>query len=120
MRETMVGAVVEARPFAARLRSRWVQLAARKTPLALGAERVEVEVRIAPPPGLHLEAAPPQRVESPFGTFTREERVEGGALLRTERLEVRRSRVPPERYAELVAFASAVDEIQERPVALTR
>ena len=31
-----------------------------------------------------------------------------------------RGRIPPERYAELAAFAAAVDQLQERPVVLAR
>jgi len=40
------------------------------------------------------------------------ERVEGGALVREDRLEVRRGRVAPAGYAEVVRFAGEVDEAQ--------
>jgi hypothetical protein len=66
------------------------------------------------------QAAPAASVDGPYGTFTRTESVEGRRLVREERLELRRGRIPPESYAEFTTFAAAVDLIQQRPVVFTR
>ena len=115
------GLVLDAPLLPARLAARLSQLATRTTPLVIGApelsrQRIEIEV----PEGLRPVAAPPASVEGPFGAFTRTERVEGRKLVREERLELRRGRIPPDRYAEFTTFAAAVDLIQQRPVTFGR
>jgi hypothetical protein len=40
--------------------------------------------------------------------------------VREERLELRRGRIPPDRYAEFTTFVAAVDLIQQRPVTFGR
>jgi tetratricopeptide repeat protein len=132
-REAGGALVVEAPLMQARLGARHVQLAARRTPLLVeSAERAELRLVVRPPPG--VEARPgladqpgpvawpgaPERLETPFGTFSRRERAEGGALVREERLELHRGRVAPEDYPAFGAFCGAVDAIQARPVVLPR
>jgi hypothetical protein len=56
------------------------------------------------------------RLEAPQGTYSRAERVEGGKLVREDRLELRRSRVSPADYPAFARFAAAVDEAQGLPV----
>ncbi len=104
-----------------RLGARYVQLAARTTPLLVEAtERATLRLRATPPPGASAEARPPVRLTTPFGTFTREERVEGGVLLREDRLLLRRGRVAPADYPAFAAFCAAVDALQARPVSFRR
>jgi hypothetical protein len=104
-----------------RLGARYVQLAARTTPLLVeGTERATLRLRATPPPGASAEAGAPVRLTTPFGTFTREERVEGGVLLREDRLLLRRGRVAPADYPAFAAFCAAVDALQARPVSFRR
>jgi hypothetical protein len=116
------GAVlVEAPLLQARLGPRYLQLAARTTPLLIdGSERSEGRLVVRPPPGVAALAGAEERRESPFGAFERRERVEGGALVREERLELRRGRVAPGDYQAFAAFCGAVDAVQARPVAFPR
>jgi hypothetical protein len=115
------GVVVDAQVFPARLGARWVQVASRRTPLLVAApERGTLRLEIVAPEGLLPRAEAPQRVETPFGTFVREERVEGRALVREESLRLLRGRVAPERYPDFAAFAGAVDAVQERPAVFGR
>jgi hypothetical protein len=115
------GLVVDSAILPARLAARYVAVAARATPLVLDMpEVVEQRVEITAPAGLVPEAAPPATLESPFGTFSRSERVDGGTLVQEDRYALQRARVAPERYAEFAAFAAAVDHLQERPAAFAR
>jgi len=103
-----------------RLGARFVQLAARRTPLLVGErERTVVRLVVIPPAGLAPPAAPPPvRLETPHGRFTRSESAEGGAYRREDRLELERGRVAPEAYPAFAAFCGAVDEVEARPVVL--
>jgi hypothetical protein len=116
------GAVlVDAPMLAARLGARHVRLAARTTPLLLdAAERSLMRLTVTPPPGLSARPSAPERLEGPFGAFERTERLEGGALVREDRLELRRGRIAPEAYGAFAAFAGGVDEVQARPVVFPR
>jgi hypothetical protein len=113
--------VVDAPLLQLRLGARHVQLAARTTPLLVEAsERATLRLTISPPPGQSARAAPPERLQTPFGSFARSDRVEGGALVREDRLELPRGRVAPADYAAFGAFCGAVDAIQARPVVFPR
>lgn len=115
------GMVMDAPLFPARLASRYVQIAQRRTPLLLPTPEVGVaKVEIVAPEGLAVRASPARKVETPFGTFTRTERAEGRTLVREDRLAVTRGRVPPERYGDFAAFAAAVDAIQDDPAVFHR
>jgi hypothetical protein len=100
-----------------RLGARYVQLASRRTPLLLATrERTVLRLTVTPPPG--LQPAPPaaQRLESPFGTFTRSERLEAGTFWREDRLDLRSGRIAPEAYQAFAEFCGAVDALEARPV----
>jgi len=102
-----------------RLGARFVQVAARKTPLVLQIpERSVQRMEIVAPEGYAPAAAPPRTVESPFGAFSRADRVEGRTLVREAKLELARGRIAPERYPEFAAFAGAVDAVQEETMAI--
>jgi hypothetical protein len=73
---------------------------------------------VTPPPGETPVAGAPVRMEAPQGSYVREERVEGGRLVREDRLELRRSRIPVDAYPEFARFAAAVDEAQALPMDL--
>jgi hypothetical protein len=111
------GLALDAPLLPARLAARLAQLASRTTTLVVGApenavQRIEIEL----PEGLVPEPAPAAAVDGPFGSFSRTERAEGRTLVREERLVLPRGRIPPERYADLAAFAGAVDQLQQRAV----
>jgi hypothetical protein len=100
-----------------RLAPEYVQIASRRTPLLIAtADRSVQRVRVVPPPGLSLRAGPPVALQDRHGRYARTERIEAGALVREERLEIDRGRVAPEEYPGLAAFAAAVDEAQEAPL----
>jgi hypothetical protein len=115
------GLALDAPLLAARLAPRLAQLAARTTPFLLPTpdltvQRVEIEV----PEGFAPSPGPAAHVEAPWGDFVRTERVEGRTLVREERVELRRGRIPPDRYPELATFAAAVDQVQQRPATFLR
>lgn len=115
------GAVIDAPLFPARLAARLVQVGRRRTPLLLPApERSRQRIELVAPAGLRPVAEEARRLEGPFGAYERTDRVDGATLVREERLDLQRGRVPPERYPDLAAFAAAVDQLQERPVVLAR
>ncbi len=116
------GLVFESALAAADLAGRYVRLAARTTPLLLQtSERTVTQIEIVPPAGMQVVAAPPSRLATPFGVYERTDRAaEGGALVRSERLELSRARVQPQAYPEFSAFAATVDATQEQPIRLTR
>ncbi|MBL0275367.1 MAG: hypothetical protein IPQ24_04555 [Anaeromyxobacter sp.] len=104
-----------------RLGARHVQLATRTTPLLLATtERATLRLTVVPPPGVRPVAGLPQRLETPFGSYARTERVEAGALVREERLLLPRGRIAPADYPAFAAFCAAVDALQARPVTLPR
>jgi hypothetical protein len=102
-----------------RLGSRFVQVAARRTPLLVAErERTVVRLSVTAPPGLRPPPGQPaRRLESPLGRFTRTEASEGGTWRREDRLELDRGRVAPADYPAFAAFCGAVDEVEARPVA---
>ncbi len=112
------GLVLDAAIEPARLGARYVQVAARTTPLVIGLpETIEQRIEVVAPEGFRPEPAPAGAADGPFGSFTRSERTDGRTLVREERLALRRGRIAPERYADFAAFAAAVDHLQQRPVA---
>jgi hypothetical protein len=115
------GLVLDAAILPAKLGPRFVQVAARTTPLLLAIpERSVQRVEVVAPEGFAPVALPSAPVETPFGAFARTDRVEGRTLVREERLDLDRGRVAPERYADFAAFAAAVDAAQEQPIAIDR
>ncbi len=111
--------VIEAVPYAIRLSGRYAQLGARETPLLLGAdERVSIRVSVVPPPGAAPQPAAARDVAGPHGRYRRAEKVEGGALVREDSVEVLRARIPPAEYPSFARFVSEVDEAQGAPMDL--
>ena len=109
--------VVEDVPYPSRLGHRFAPTASRESPLLIGVgDRSSLRIEVTPPPGDVPVAGAPVKVEAPQGSFTREERVEGGRLVREDRLELRRARIPVEEYPEFARFAAAVDEAQALPI----
>lgn len=106
-------------PYPARLGQRFAPNASRETPLLIGVDdRSSLRIEVVLPTGEVPVARPPVQVESPQGSYVRAERVEGGSLVREDRLEVRRSRIPVEEYPAFARFAAAVDEAQALPMDL--
>ncbi len=109
--------VVEDVPYPPRLGHRFAPTASRESPLLIGVgDRSSLRIELTPPPGDVPVAGAPVKVEAPQGSFTREERVEGGRLVREDRLELRRARIPVDAYPDFARFAAAVDEAQALPI----
>jgi len=115
------GLVLEAALLPAELGPRYVRLAARTTPLLVQmAERGSSRIELVAPPGMRITAAPPIRLAGPFGTFERTERATDRGLVREERLEIPRARIPPAQYRDFATFVARIDEVQDAPVRVTR
>jgi hypothetical protein len=113
--------VLDAPVFPARLGARFVQVAARTTPLVLAVgEVVEARVETVAPDGFAPMPADAASVDGAFGRFASTERADGPALVHEEQLVLLRGRVAPEHYAEFARFASSVDRLQERAAVFTR
>jgi len=111
--------VIDAVPYPARLSARFAQLAARETPLLLPSdERASLRFTVVPPAGAVPAPGPVREVKGALGSYRRGERLEGGALLREDVVEVRRARVPPDAYPDFVRFAAEVDDAQAIPMDL--
>ena len=120
-REAADALLVELPLAQARLGARLAQRSARTTPFQLEAsELAELRLAVTPPPGAAPRPGSPERRESPAGLFTQREQVVDGALVRQDRLELRRGRIPAAAASELAAFAGAVDAIQARPLVFGR
>ncbi|MEM1414433.1 MAG: DUF3857 domain-containing protein [Myxococcota bacterium] len=107
--------------FAADLARAYAQLQTRRTTLGVGAQALEVDVRVLgiAAPEATVAAFPPVRLEGPLGSvYVREARVEGAAVVVRRRLEMPETNVPPETYARFAAFCRAVSEAEttELPV----
>lgn len=115
-------AVVEQPVFPARLGARYLQRAARETPLLLaGSERAALELTVTLPPGWSPAPAPPAAVTASYGSYRREERAEGAdRLVRSDAFELLRGRVAPAAYPAFASFARGVDAEQERPLVFRR
>jgi hypothetical protein len=114
------GLVVESTPLPANVAGRYVRLAARTTPLLLQSpERSASRIEILPPAGLRVVPESPTRVATAFGAYERSDRsTDAGGVIRTERLDLERARISPERYGEFAAFAAGVDAQEEQPIRL--
>lgn len=101
------------------LGQRYLGRAERRGPLLLGAgDLSELKARVTLPEGMTIELPAPVEATSEIGTFRATWMVDGKALTYDERLELKRGRVPPERYAGLKAFAATVDAAQARELSL--
>jgi hypothetical protein len=111
--------VIDDVPYPSRLGARFAPLAARESPLLIGVDdRSSLRIELTPPPGETPVAGAPVQLEAPQGSYTREERIEEGKLVRQDRLELRRSRVTVGEYPAFARFAAAVDEAQALPMDL--
>jgi len=116
---TATGLALEGTPFAARLGARFVQLAERRTPLLVAnEERTRLRLEVVAPAGLAARPAAEESLVTPFGKYTRRDRLDGGLLVREEELVVLRGRVLPGQYTEFARFATGVDAAQERAVVM--
>ncbi len=107
------GLVADAPVLPPRLQARWAPLPSRETPLLVASpERLTLRLSVTPPPGYQAVARPSQELHGAFGSYSRAERIEGGALVRDDRFDLLRGRVAPEAYAGFSAFAAAVDAAQ--------
>jgi hypothetical protein len=96
---------------------RLATVAARTQPLLLPEAIDQVRrVRLIPPEGLAATPAAEVRLDTPFGSYRKVERSEGGALLTEERVLVPLARISPEEFPAFAAFAAAVDAAQARVV----
>ena len=113
------GMQVERAGLPLQLGMRLATVAARTQPLLLPEAIDQVRrVRLVPPEGLVATPAAEVRLDTPFGSYRRAERSEGGALLTEERVRVPLARISPEAFPAFAAFAAAVDAAQARVVVL--
>jgi hypothetical protein len=113
--------VVDAPLFPARMGARFVQRAARETPLLVAAdEHTTLEVEVTPPPGFRAVAGQALDVPSAWGRYTRADRTTSVRLVRSDGWELRRARVPPGEFAAFGAFAAEVDGAQGEPMVFER
>ena len=82
----------------------------RKQPVVMLTSYVDIDtIQLALPAGFKAESMPkPTRLESDFGTYYSETKVEAGQLLYYRRIEQRDGVYPPEKYKDLVSFQEAV------------
>ena len=114
-------AIVEQPILPARLGARFLQRAKRETPLLVASDdRTALEVTVSPPAGWRPVPGAPTTLSTPFGSYRREERVEGASLVRTDQLDVLRGRVDPAAYPAFGAFARGVDAAQGEPLVFLR
>ncbi len=111
-------AVVDAPLFPAQLVARFVQRASRETPVLIaGDERYTLEVTVIPPPGWRPVPVERAAAASLWGSYLREEKLDGGRLERRDAYDLSRARVNPgEEYAGFATFAVEVDRAQRVPV----
>lgn len=100
-----------------RLAARYAQRGNRETPLLISSpeellSRIEVQV----PPGVRPLPAPPVERTGPHGSYRREEKVEGGKLVRTDRYRLERGRIAPADFPAFLAFAMGVDGAHAAPM----
>ena len=111
--------VVETPILPAQLAEGFVRLAERKLPLLVSPqEPLAQRVELSFPEGFTPQPAAGVVLTSAWGRFERTERLEGRVLVREERLEIPRSRVPPESYPEFARFVTAIDAAQGVPLRL--
>ncbi len=109
--------VIDDVPYPARLGARYAPLATRESPLLVGiGDRSSLRIEITPPPGAAPRPGEPVALSAPQGSYARTERLEGGRLVRQDRLELFRTRVQPGDYPGFARFAGAVDEAQALPI----
>ncbi|GEJ59503.1 hypothetical protein [Anaeromyxobacter diazotrophicus] len=114
-------AVAEQPVFPARLGARFLQRAARETPLLVaGDDRASLELSVTLPAGWQPLPGAQAALETPFGSFRRVEQVSGGRLQRTDQLDLLRGRIAPADYPAFGAFARAVDAAQGEPLVFRR
>jgi hypothetical protein len=109
--------VVEAPILPVQLAESFVRLAERTLPLLVPPqEPLTQRVELAFPEGFAPQPAAGVVLASAWGRFERTERLEGRVLIREERVEIPRSRVPPDGYPEFARFVTAIDAAQGVPL----
>jgi hypothetical protein len=89
----------------------------RKLPLDFVAgDPALLRAEIVAPEGMVPVARPDVELATRWGQYRRTERIEGRTLVREERWERRRARIPPGDYPAFAAFLAAVDAAQAEPV----
>jgi hypothetical protein len=91
-------------------------MSARTVPLLVASpERLVTHVEVTLPNGqMPTAPAEPVHLESAFGRFDHQERMNAGKLVVDEDFTLRMQRIRPEAYADFADFASAVDRAQGR------
>lgn len=93
----------------------------RRYPIALHARNYSDTFRVEFPPGFKVEELPDSgKLESPYGTFKMTVKSEGGAILVTRSLELKRITVPADNYAQVRKFFSTIAGAESAPVVLAK
>jgi hypothetical protein len=120
--ETEARMVVSAFTFPAFLGRRFLQLGARRTALFIdSSESSLTSVQVTLPAGWALEGPLANaKVDSPWGSFRRDEKQAGATLSVEEDFRLFMSRVPAKEYERFGLFAGEVDLLQQRDVLLLK
>jgi hypothetical protein len=111
------GLVLEAPILPARLRETYVGVAERKLPLLVAPQDPLVQrVALVAPAGFALRPSPEVTLDTRWGRYARKERLEAGALVREERIELTRGRVAPADYPDFARFVTEIDAVQGAPI----
>ena len=93
----------------------------RKQPVVLDADALSETVRVALPQEYKVdEIPPPQKLNSPFGSFEASWTSDAGTLVFRRKIEIPARTVPPEQYAELKKFLDTIAGTAELPVVLVK
>jgi hypothetical protein len=108
--------------FPVHLGQRFVQVSSRQTPLFIdGTERQHTVAALELPTGFSLSAPlTGTKSESPYGTFTRQEKQEGTRMTIDEDYLLRMARIPIDKYDGFARFAGEVDLLQARDLVLEK
>jgi len=114
-------AIADVPLFPTHLGARFVQRAARESPLLVSAtEASSLAVEVVPPPGWRPAPRERSEVRSRFGRYERVERDVGGALRRSDEYDLARGRIAPGDYTAFATHAAAVDAAGEAPMVFER
>jgi len=108
--------------FPVHLGQRFVQVSSRQTPLFIDAtEKQNLRAILIAPAGFSLSSPLGEaRTDSPYGSFVRRERQDGGQVAVEEDYQLNMARIPVDKYDGFARFAGEVDLLQARDLALEK
>jgi hypothetical protein len=93
----------------------------RHHPVLLSSQAYTETVRIKLPDGFQIDEVPePLKIEEPFGSYSASHALQGGFLIFTRSLTIRRSTLPVEQYSSVRSFYQKVLALEQSPAVLVR